>query len=79
MLAPVPPIQLGQLVTIRTLEEALPGTVTELTPVASGRWEIRVEVLANFGIGTSRHIVDGAGQELDSRSVHLDLPRPAHA
>ena len=73
MLAPVPPLQLGQLVTIRTLEEALPGTVIELTPVGSGRWEIRVEVLADVGVGISRHVVDGAGHEIDTCSVHLEL------
>jgi hypothetical protein len=73
MLAAVPPISLGQLVTIRSQDEELPGTVVELAPLEGARWEIWVEVLASFGIGTSRHVIDGAGHEIDLRPRNLAL------
>jgi hypothetical protein len=73
MLATDPPISLGQLVTIRSQDEELPGTVIELSPLDDTRWEIWVEVLASFGIGTSRHIVDGSGHEIDLRPRSLAL------
>ena len=73
MLATAPPLCLGQLVTIRSQDEELPGTVVELAPLDGSRWEIWVEVLASFGIGTSRHIVDGSGHEVDLRPRNLAL------
>jgi hypothetical protein len=73
MLAAVPPLALGQLVTIRSHDEELPGTVIELAPLDDARWEVRIEVLASFGIGTSRHIVDGRGHEVVARPRHLAL------
>ena len=76
MLATDPPISLGQLVTIRSQDEELPGTVIELSPLDDTRWEIWVEVLASVGIGTSRHIVDGGGFEVDRRPHNLVLVSP---
>lgn len=73
MLAPAPPISVGQRVTIRSQGEELPGTVIELAPLGGSRWEIWVEVLASFGVGTSRHVVDDPGLEMGLRPRSLTL------
>lgn len=76
MLATAPPIHVGQLVTIRSQGEELAGTVIELAPIGGSRWELWVEVLASVGIGTSRHIVDGDGLEVELRPRNLMLLGP---
>lgn len=76
MLVDAPPIRVGQLVTIRSQGEELAGTVIELASMSGSRWEIWVEVLASVGIGTSRHIVDGDGLEVDLRPRDLMLLGP---
>lgn len=76
MRATAPPIRMGQLVTIRSQGEELPGTVIELASIGGSRWEIWVEVLASVGVGTSRHIVDGGGLEVGSRPGNLVLVSP---
>lgn len=68
-----PPVTVGQLVTVRSYEDDLPGTVAAVEPLGQGRWEVRVEVLANFGVGISRHVIDGAGHEVDRRTSHHGL------
>jgi hypothetical protein len=72
-LTQVPPIVVGQLVRVRSYDDHLPGTVVGLERREDGMWEVRVEVLASFGIGTSRHVIDGAGHEADTRSEHHGL------
>lgn len=67
------PVSLGQLVTIRSYGDEIPGTVADVRPLGDDRWEVRVEVLANFGVGISRHIIDGAGHEVDRRTGHHGL------
>lgn len=74
----LPPYDLGQLVSIDSYDERLPGTVVAVRALGIGCWEIRVEVLASFGVGVSRHVVDGSGREVERRSTSLglvDVPR----
>jgi hypothetical protein len=73
----VPPFDLGQLVAIDSYDERLPGTVVAVRPVGLHRWEVRVEVLASFGIGVSRHVVDDLGRELERRGARLGLAETA--
>lgn len=69
----VAPVTVGQLVTVRSYGDELPGTVAAVRQLSEDRWEVRVEVLANFGVGLSRHIIDGAGHEVDRRTSHHGL------
>lgn len=71
--SPAAPVSIGQLVTIRSYGDDLPGTVAAVRWLGDDRWEVRVEVLANFGVGLSRHIIDGAGHEVDRRTSHHGL------
>jgi hypothetical protein len=70
---PAPPVRVGQLVTVHSYGEELPGTVASVRPLDVDRFEVRVEVLANFGVGVSRHIIDGAGHEVDRRTSRHGL------
>jgi hypothetical protein len=66
-LTSTPPVVPGQLVTVVGHNERMSGTVLSVTPVAPGNWEVRAQVLAGFGVATSRHVVDGAGREVGPR------------
>lgn len=70
---PTPPLERGQLVTVQSYGEDLSGTVIDVQPAGDDHWEIWVEVLASFGVGTSRHVIDGAGREVDRRTAHHGL------
>lgn len=67
------PVTVGQAVTVRSYGEALQGTVVAVERLGVDRFEVRVEVLATFGVGTSRHVIDGAGHEVDVRTEHHGL------
>jgi hypothetical protein len=72
-LTSVPPLSVGQLVTVHSYDGSLQGTVVSLDRAGVDRWVVRVEVLASFGIGISRHVIDSAGHEVDTRTEHHGL------